>query len=455
MRGGDAAAWLARAQALQKAGEPRDAIAAYRAALARGADPAPVHLQLGVLHAGLSEHAPAIAALEKVIALAPHDADAICMLGTVLSDQGRAEAALAQFERALALRPDFPEAHFNLGLARFERADFAGASRSFARCMELNRGAPWSAAQRAALPSQPSPQFPPKDMAVNQVKLRHDCEQLEYLLKLGRLPAGYADVLSDYRALLSEVGSIDLETVVPFDAARHPLVARTYKRPVHIPEVGVPSGPLINPQLDCPALEALYLGAEPNVAAIDGLLTPAALQGLRRFCLESTFWNNIKPGYLGAYFFDGFCSELLLRLAWELREAFPGIFKGLPLQMMWGYKCDATLPGVGVHADAAAVNVNFWITDDAANLDPACGGLLVYPQDAPRDWGFAKFNHDPATILRYLDSTGGAPMRVPYRANRAVIFDSDLFHATDRPRFREGYENRRINITLLYGLRTM
>jgi hypothetical protein len=46
-------------------------------------------------------------------------------------------------------------------------------------------------------------------------------------------------------------------------------------------------------------------------------------------------------------------------------------------------------------------------------------------------------------------------VRVPYRANRAVIFDSDLFHATDRPLFREGYLNRRVNVTLLYGGRAM
>jgi hypothetical protein len=35
-----------------------------------------------------------------------------------------------------------------------------------------------------------------------------------------------------------------------------------------------------------------------------------------------------------------------------------------------------------------------------------------------------------------------------------VIFDSDLFHATDRPVFRDGYLNRRINITFLYGRRS-
>jgi hypothetical protein len=44
-------------------------------------------------------------------------------------------------------------------------------------------------------------------------------------------------------------------------------------------------------------------------------------------------------------------------------------------------------------------------------------------------------------------------MTIPYRANRAVIFDSDLFHETDAIRFRDGFENRRINCTLLYGFR--
>ena len=40
-----------------------------------------------------------------------------------------------------------------------------------------------------------------------------------------------------------------------------------------------------------------------------------------------------------------------------------------------------------------------------------------------------------------------------YRANRAVIFDSDLLHQTDKIRFKEGYSSRRINVTLLYGER--
>jgi tetratricopeptide (TPR) repeat protein len=448
------AAQFALARALQKAGEQRAAVNAYSAALRLGAPRIDVHLQLGVLYHGLFEHEIAISHLEKVIAQEPAHADALCMLGVVLHDLGRFADAARQFERALAVRRAFPEALFNLGLSCYESGDFRAAAECFARCFALNRGAPWTPDPAAALHCDPAPAFAPRDMAVNRTKLRHDCEQLEYLLERGRLPGTYRAVLEDYRSLLREVERIpDDGRVVPFDAGRHPRVARTYKRPIYVDASAAPAGALVNPDLDFAAIEQRYMDARPSVVTIDNLLTREALQALRAFCRESTIWNHVKTGYLGAYFYDGFSSELLLRVAAELRERFPRIVRGLPLQMMWGYKCDSALPALGTHADAAAVNVNFWITEDEANLDLEHGGLLVYTNDAPREWGFAKFNIDSETIERYLESCGSVPLRVPYRSNRAVVFDSDLFHASDRPQFRDGYLNRRINVTLLYGLR--
>ena len=64
-RDGHAAGALALAKDLQKKGEPHAAIAAYREALEHGAPAAPIHLQLGVLHASLSEQEHAIEHLEK------------------------------------------------------------------------------------------------------------------------------------------------------------------------------------------------------------------------------------------------------------------------------------------------------------------------------------------------------------------------------------------------------
>jgi len=444
---------LAYARTLRRAGESHASIAAYEEARRLGAPAADIDLQIGAIHAERSEHLQAENHLQRVLAVQPRHEDALCLLGTVMQEQKRYGEARQLLERALEVRAAFPEALFNLGLALFELGDLRGASRRFGECFALNRGTPWSGAAKLQQ-GEPAPRFSQEEMAVNATKIRHDCEQIEYLLGLGRLPPQFKPVLEDYRALMRAMQSdVDHRRNYQFDPARHPLVAKTYKRPLYVDPGLAPEGPLVNPDLDAREIEQRYLGSQPNMVAADGLVTPQALQALRRFCRESMIWNNIKPGYLGAYFYDGFSSELLLRLAHELRERLPGIIRGLPLQMMWGFKCDATLPGLGTHADAAAVNVNFWITENEANLDPEGGGLLVHTCDAPADWGFNKYNSDAATINDYLDKVGSKPVRYPYRENRAVIFDSDLFHASDRPRFREGYLNRRINITLLYGSR--
>ena len=44
-----------------------------------------------------------------------------------------------------------------------------------------------------------------------------------------------------------------------------------------------------------------------------------------------------------------------------------------------------------------------------------------------------------------------ANITVKHKPNRAVIFDSALFHQTDKYRFKKGYKNGRINLTLLFG----
>ena len=43
--------------------------------------------------------------------------------------------------------------------------------------------------------------------------------------------------------------------------------------------------------------------------------------------------------------------------------------------------------------------------------------------------------------------------RLRNKENRAVIFNSNLFHETDHYEFEEGYENCKINVTMLFGNR--
>lgn len=186
------------------------------------------------------------------------------------------------------------------------------------------------------------------------------------------------------------------------------------------------------------------------------LLTADALAALRRFLLESTIWFdfNRTGGYLGTYLSDGLACPLILQIAEELRLTFPDIFRGHLLTQLWAYKYDSRMSGNRVHADFAAININFWITPDSANRDPDRGGLVVYDVEAPLEWSFSSYNIDVALIREFLAANNSEKMVVPYAENRVVMFNSDLFHETDVMDFKPGYENRRINITLLFGQRS-
>jgi hypothetical protein len=426
---------LEQARALNATGDHLPAIRCYEQALELGAEEHATRLQLAILHANLGQPERAAQHLKSILAADPAHADAEYMLGAVSYDLGRYAEAAALCERALQRQPKLPQAHYTLGLSRLALRDFEGAAACFARCMELRRAV---------------------DMGVSTTKVAHDVEQLEYLLGLGKLSAEFSPVAAQYRELLAALSPTEEATPIQsFDAARFPLVARTYKQPLQIDQSPAPAGPMLNPAADWRGAQQRYLSSNPSVTVVDDLLSSAALDSLRRYCRESTLWNDLRSGYLGTYLDEGFAPPALLRIATELRERLPEVIRDHPLQSLWAYKYDSTMPGIGIglHADAAAVNVNFWITPDEANFDADHGGLLVHLHKAPPDWSFERYNRDWQAIVDFLEARASVPLCVPYRCNRAVIFDSDLFHATDAPRFREGYTNRRINVTLLYGQR--
>jgi hypothetical protein len=194
-----------------------------------------------------------------------------------------------------------------------------------------------------------------------------------------------------------------------------------------------------------------------SIVVVDDLLTPQALQRIRQLLLESTVWYETKSPvdtgrYTGAYLNDGLHDRILLQLAFELRSVLPNIIQG-PLAYLWAYKYESRNEGIKTHTDFASVNVNLWITPNDANLDPTTGGLVVFTTKPPDGVDFDTNSPltDSSAFDAFLQATHHKNVTVPYRQNRAIIFDSALFHHTDNFKFKEGYKNRRINLTILYG----
>jgi hypothetical protein len=392
----------------------------------------------------------AVLAHEQALRLDPNLRTARRQLAVLLARLGRQEESLNLCRGELEAGTDGEKWLSNLIVDAMQCTDLSWAGSLAAILTILQRGSEWH-------PRRPGYRPPPvPDVQLSVPKLRHDIAQFVYLREIGVLDDGFEEIIREYADILQRCVRLGNNVRIPLTFEDERRIGHIYGRIVHLA-----SAPRLNTALsaswDRNVAQHLYRERRPGVVVIDDFLTEEALTALYRFCLESTVWsgNRYAHGRLGAFFFSGFNCPLLLQIAEEIRDTLPELIGSRhPLRQLWGFKNTSILPADStIHADFAAVNVNFWITPATANLDDSSGGMLIYDVDAPLSWDFATYNERIDLIREFLSSRQASVIRVPYRQNRAIIFNSDLFHATEAVHFRPDYRNHRINITLLYGER--
>lgn len=407
-------------------------------------DYAEAHSNLGIALQQLGRLDEAVDHYLRALTIKPGTANAHNNLGLALQELERWDEAAGHYRNALALKPGFTQCHTNLAILLNSTGQRTEALRHFKSALEMARG-------NAPIDLQhPSFRF------ISKAKMDHDIEQFHYLTSLGLETARFQTLAEAYQTIDAEIDWPNDDGMnIPLSDTHRRRLADSYNRPIHLLEAPEIEGATLNPALDIAQITKDYFTGTSDMTSFDGLLNPRALESLRRFLLGSTIWFDIKytGGYLGAMLSDGLACPLLLQIADDLSQTFPDIFQDHKLTQLWAYKYDSQLTGISVHADSAAVNVNFWITPETANLDPDSGGLVVYDVEAPGDWDFNTYNNDPGRIRQFLADHNSGKEVVPYGENRIVLFNSNLFHATDKINFRQGYENRRINVTMLFGKR--
>jgi tetratricopeptide (TPR) repeat protein len=405
-------------------------------------------------------------ALRAALVLNPERWDADLNLANVFVETRRSLEAVRRYRRLALFAPRDESIWGNLGVTLIDLDDWRGASEAYSRLVRLSRGRPTNHEPKDPYPELPVEPKKPMPRTTAWHRLKFDLEQLVYLLNQRLLPKTFEKEVEAYTQIIEGLNE-NQRSAISFelpekDADR---ISRYNGRLVHIANTGWgsrapasdthprPETSALDPKVDWDDAATAFLGSNPPITVVDNFLHPTALTALRKFCLESTIWFELKgAGYLGAYFRDGFNDPLLLAIAEELTAQMPEVFKGYPLRTIWAYTYEQSMVGINPHADFARINVNFWITPDSANLDPETGGLLIYRRPAPSSWGFEQYNAAPgAEVMKFLGDDADRPIRIPHRQNRAVIFDSRLFHETDRLYFREGLKNRRINVTMLFG----
>ena len=435
---------------LQELGRLEEAEVSYTQAIALKSDYADAHNNLGITLKELGRLDEAEASFRQVIALKSDYAEAHSNLGNTLQELGRLEEAEVSYTQAIALKSDFSEAHSNLGITLNAMGLKENALQHFERHLQLERG------------TNPVNLRHKSFRTISKAKIDHDIEQFEYLAASGYDIKKFHELARLYKTVSSEINCTLDTDILPLSDKHQSLMGDTYNRPIHILEAPALDESAIGDSLDVNKITEDYFEHEFGLTYFDDFLSPTALKSLREFVLGSTIWFDFfhSGGYMGAVLKEGLASPLILQIAEDLRKKFPKIFKNHHLTQLWAYKYDSracdknnSFTGINVHADFAAVNVNFWITPKSANLDPSSGGLVVYNTEAPLEWDFKTYNNNEEKIREEILKGDQKRTIVPYNENRVVIFNSNLLHETDNIEFQEGYENRRINITMLFGKR--
>ena len=344
-------------------------------------------------------------------------------------------------------------------------------------------------------------------------KLIHDSEQLLYLHQLN-VSSKLFESPSDIQDLSLAYGNVGkrLEEMHPnqirygneygfmtlSNAALEDLLGKTWgynwlsASELHLPMIDSDSASVFRPQDAHQLADFVKIFQRTGVLIVDDLFTPSALEIAYEACLRTPMWHEVKPwGYLGAYITSGMAIShpVFMKIAKEFPKSFKPIFdifkhkttsdvevqgdstnvhqssSQTDLNMMWAYKYDnharADGTGIGIHADDARININIWLTPDDANLESqqsdeqssdSGGGLIIYNDMAAPGW--SQHYEDRSTDLgdRVREQwRGRSNVTIPYKQNRMVLFDSERYHRTSSFRFKRGYRNRRINLTLLFG----
>ena len=448
---------LAEAISAYRDGKLGEALRISRAILVGEPENAGAHYVLGIAQADAGEPAEALLALQRAVSLAPENVSFHITLGNIYLMLERDAAAARAFRQALSIAPDSAPAHVNLATTLKRQGRLEEAVMSFRTALGLLRGSTWRRPCTTEAITDPS-----QDETfcfASRAKLAHDIEQYEYLLARDALPSAFEREIAAHREVLAELneaeGGRDPARRRALSLDQQARLAGSFNRLNYLPLDTNSTTEVLNPALDYCSITRQFGAAVPPVIVVDDLLSDTALVALRRFCLEATIWFDCKEhgGYLGAYMNEGFDIPLLFALARQLQKRLPNVFGGHKLVQMWAFKYGARSTGTRLHADKAAVNVNFWITPDAALENKEFGGLRLYDMAAPRELRFEDYNLQESA-LRAEVKRRDAPFRdIPYKCNRAAIFDSSLIHETIPLRFQDGYENRRINVTMLFGER--
>ena len=382
--------------------------------------------------------------------LVPDDPKGLALLGEPYVGMGRWPEAVAPLSRAHELVPDDIVVSFFLGFAHQLVGDYVPAISIF----------------RALLASHSDALRVEYHLGACLYALGHVAEALPYLQRAAVAVPG--DIGRQFLVGLAQTKTGELDAAceafsravtrlpLPSDAnalrrlERHRAECERYRAQHSVD----PTAPVnfLRGSIDWPAAARAFETHAPHMVVVDDFLDPETLTWIQDFVNRGAWDSGTTSGdEIHASLGEGFFAKPLLGLAHAITRDANALVGLLPLQSLWMYKYFSNNRERTPHADAGRLSVNIWITPDAHNRSEGTGGLRLWPILAERAY-YAQNRDWQRDYVRSRLAVSDAPFEIiPYRCNRAIIFDSTLIHQTEEFDFDDTHGGRRANITLAYG----
>ena len=350
---------------------------------------------------------------------------------------GQSREAIQGFERVCAIEPGHYDAHRALGFLWLAEGDRGRALDHFARTYELRRGEDRTGVAARSLTE------------ATRSKLLHDAEQFRFLSERRRDRQRFEALARNYEEAAKDAP----ETATPLSDRQIDRSARTTtprsisaaRRSLRVRAV--------SERPDRDALMRRFKEQQAGAVWFDDLLTPPALARTETLSAGKHDLARLQP-YRRV--------RRVLSRGWpRLSAAAADRGRDSPHLSGAAGKTSA-VPGLGLQGSRSQgcdrrpcrrCRHQHQFLGDAGpgQLNPDRGGLVVCRVPPPAAWEIRDYHADKESIAAFLEQHANDSLIVPYRENRAVLFESRLFHRSDAPEFATGYENHRINLTLLFG----
>lgn len=190
---------------------------------------------------------------------------------------------------------------------------------------------------------------------------------------------------------------------------------------------------------------------EIDYIVIDDMLNDTECRDMHRILLNNPMWRKKNPISKHLYNSRPKCvmgSLLLERVEALIRQK---TNEELILIDHWALLYSKNTDG-NMHADFGQFTLTYWLTPEEHNLNKNTGGLLLYDVQRPKNSSANQYLTAGGASEKYVSERTQNHVVVPYRHNRAVLFDSSHFHKTHTPNFDiTKPEGMRMNLTFSYA----